>query len=86
MIMISNLKANAMNKVMYFMANCGYDAVKELIYNSFDKNMADHIFDKYMEIIKYSSRPFFELYFIVDSDCKKAILNYIENNYNIPEI
>ena len=80
--MADNASAKAMNKVMFFMANCGYDEVKKLCYKAFDNNLAEHIFNKYLEKCEYSGRPFFELYFDVDSDCKRKICNYITKNYH----
>ena len=80
--MADNASAKSMNKVMFFMANCGYDEVKKLCYKAFDKNLAEHIFNKYLEKCEYSGRPFFELYFDVDSDCKRKICNYITKNYH----
>lgn len=72
----------AMNKIMFFMANCGYNEVKHLLYNTFDIQIADHIFNKYKKAAQYSERPFFDVYFEVDSDCKKKICVYILNNFN----
>ena len=47
--MADNASAKAMNKIMFFMVNCGYDEVKTLCYKAFDNNLADHIFNKYLE-------------------------------------
>lgn len=80
--MTSNETINAMNKVMFFMVNCGYDDVKKLIYETFDSNLAGHIFAKYDDMRMYDNMAFFNLYFEVDSDCKRQILNYIAENYN----
>lgn len=80
--MADNASAKSMNKIMFFMANCGYDEVKKLCYTAFDNNLAAHIFNKYLEKCEYSGRPFFELYFDVDSDCKRKICNYITKNYH----
>lgn len=80
--MADNASAKAMNKIMFFMANCGYDEVKKLCHTAFDNNLAEHIFNKYLEKCEYSGRPFFDLYFDVDSDCKRKICNYITTNYH----
>lgn len=80
--MTNNASIKAMNKVMYYMVTCGYDDVKKLIYESFDSNLADHIFGKYQDMSMYNNMAFFDLYFEVDSDCRRQILNYIAENYN----
>ena len=80
--MTSNETINAMNKVMFFMVNCGYDDVKKLIYEAFDSNLASYIFAKYDDMRMYDNMAFFNLYFEVDSDWKRQILNYIAENYN----
>ena len=80
--MADNASAKAMNKVMFFMANCGYYEVKDLCYKAFDNNLADHIFGKYIEKLDYSRMAFFDLYFDLDSDCKRKICNYITKNYH----
>ena len=80
--MADNASAKAMNKSMFVMVNCGYDEVKKLCNKAFDNNLAEHIFNKYLEKCEYSGRPFFDLYFDVDSDCKRKICNYITKNYH----
>lgn len=70
----------AMNKAMYFFANCGWDDVKKLLFSVFDEDLAKHIFKKYSSMD--SQFPFFETYFEVDAECKREILSYIANNYN----
>ena len=74
----------AMNKIMFFMANCGYDDVKRLVYTAFedDEYLANQIFGKYEEMVSFTRMAFFELYFKVDKSCKKRILEYIDSNYN----
>ena len=51
--MADNASAKSMNKIMFFMANCGYDEVKKLCYTAFDNNLAEHIFNKYLEKCEY---------------------------------
>lgn len=82
--MTENTSLQSMNKVMFFMANCGYDDVKRLIYTAFedDEYLANHIFGKYEEMVSYTRMAFFELYFKIDNSCKKRILEYIDSNYN----
>lgn len=72
----------AMNKIMYFMTNCSYDDVQKLVYETFDGNLADHIFGKYQEMLEYTRMAFFNLYFELDSECKLKICEYIYNTYN----
>ena len=71
----------AMNKVMFYMVNCGYYEVRDLLYAVFDSHLADHIFGKYKEKVERSRMAFFDLYFEVDNDCKRKILTYINENY-----
>ena len=82
--MTENTSLQSMNKVMFFMANCGYDDVKRLVYNAFedDEYLANHIFGKYEEMVSFTRMAFFELYFKVDKSCKKRNLEYIDSNYN----
>lgn len=80
--MTSETSIKAMNKVMYYMVNFGYDDVKKLIYETFDSNLAEHIFNKYQDMRMYNNMAFFDLYFEVDNDCKRQILKYIAENYN----
>jgi hypothetical protein len=77
-----NTSINAMNKIMFFMVNCGYNDVKKLVFNVFDSHIANHILYKYDKKINYTNNAFFNLYFEVDSDCKKKICEYILNNYD----
>jgi hypothetical protein len=72
----------SMNKIMFFMANCGYTEVKKLVNDVFDSHIANHILYKYDKKINYTNNAFFNLYFEVDSDCKKKICEYILNNYD----
>lgn len=82
--MTENTSLQSMNKVMFFMANCGYDDVKRLIYTAFedDEYLANHIFGKYEEMVSHTRMAFFELYFKIDKSCRKRILEYIDSNYN----
>lgn len=80
MYVTSDVKA--MNKIMFFMVNCGYNDVRKLLYNTFDSYLADHIFSKYKEQIENTRMAFFNIYFEVDKECKKKICEYIANNYN----
>lgn len=80
--MHKDFSARMMNKIMFFMANCGYDDVEKLCFKAFDNNLAVHIFGKYLEKCEYSSKPFFDLYFDVDNDCKRKICDYIFNTYH----
>ena len=82
--MTENTSLQSMNKVMFFMANCGYDEVKRLIYTAFedDEYLANHIFGKYEEMVSYTRMAFFELYIKIDKSCRKRILQYIDSNYN----
>ena len=68
----------AMNKIMFFMVNCGSHEVKQLLYSVFDSNLACHIFDKYIDM----RLSFFNIYFEVDVNCRKKICEYILLNYN----
>lgn len=70
---------DAMNKALYFFADCGINDVKKILYNSFDEDLAEHILSKYNNC--YSEMPFLELYFQLDDNCKKEILLYIAHNY-----
>lgn len=83
--MVENTSLQSMNKVMFFMANCGYDDVKRLVYTAFedDEYLANHIFGKYEEMASFTRMAFFELYFKIDNSCKKRILEYIGSNYNV---
>ena len=82
--MVENTSLQSMNKVMFFMANCGYDDVKRLVYTAFedDEYLANYIFGKYEEMVSFTRMAFFELYFKIDNSCKKRILEYIDSNYN----
>lgn len=82
--MTENTSLQSMNKVMFFMANCGYDDVKRLVYTAFedDEYLANYIFGKYEEMVSFTRMAFFELYFKIDNSCKKRILEYIDSNYN----
>lgn len=82
--MTDNTSLQSMNKVMFFMANCGYDDVKRLVYTAFedDEYLANYIFGKYEEMVSFTRMAFFELYFKIDNSCKKRILEYIDSNYN----
>lgn len=82
--MTDNTSLQSMNKVMFFMANCGYDDVKRLVYTAFedDEYLANYIFGKYEEMVSFTRLAFFELYFKIDNSCKKRILEYIDSNYN----
>lgn len=82
--MTDNTSLQSMNKVMFFMANCGYDDVKRLVYTAFedDEYLANYIFGKYEEMVTFTRMAFFELYFKIDNSCKKRILEYIDSNYN----
>lgn len=77
----TSASVQGMNKIMFFMANCGYYEVKDLCNSTFDSNLADHIFRKYIDKLDYSRMAFFDLYFDLDSDCKRAICEYIDKNY-----
>lgn len=70
----------AMNKVLFFFANCGYNEVKRLLFEIFDEYLAEHIFEMYNN--SRSDMPFLSTFFEVDSECKKEILTYIAQNYN----
>lgn len=72
----------AMNKIMFFMVNCGSHEVKQLLYSVFDSNLACHIFDKYIDMRLYTNDAFFNIYFEVDVNCRKKICEYILLNYN----
>ena len=72
----------AMNKIMFFMVNCGYNEVHKLVYSVFDSNLADHIFKIYESELENTRFAFFNIYFRVDSDIKKKICTYIAQNYN----
>ena len=72
----------AMNKIMFFMVNCGYSDVHKLVYSVFDSNLANHIFGIYENELEYTRFAFFNMYFRVDSDIKKKICTYIAQNYN----
>lgn len=78
----NNSDIKAMNKIMFFVTNCYHDDVERLIYNSFDKNLANNIYNKYLELLEFSHLAFIELYFDVDSECKKKICQYILNHYD----
>ena len=80
----SNIESdvNAMNKIMFFMDNCGYNDVYKLVYSLFDSNLADHIFKIYESELDNTRLAFFNIYFHVDSDIKKKICTYIAQNYN----
>ena len=80
----SNIESDvkAMNKIMFFMDNCGYMDVYNLIYSVFDSNLADRIFKIYESELDNTRLAFFNIYFYVDSDCKKKICTYITQNYN----
>ena len=80
----SNIESDvkAMNKIMFFMVNCGYHDVHKLVYSVFDSNLANHIFKIYESELDNTRLAFFNIYFHVDSDCKKKICAYISQNYN----
>lgn len=80
----SNIESDvkAMNKIMFFMVNCGYNEVHKLVYSVFDSNLANHIFKIYESELDNTRLAFFNIYFHVDSDCKKKICTYIAQNYN----
>ena len=80
----SNIESDikAMNKIMFFMVNCGYNDVHKLVYSVFDSNLANHIFKIYESELDNTRLAFFNIYFHVDSDCKKKICTYIAQNYN----
>ena len=77
----TSTSVQAMNKIMFFMVNCGYYEAKDLIYEVFDGYLADHIFAKYRDKEDRSRMPFFDLYFEVDSDCKRKICEYIDQKF-----
>ena len=68
--------------IMFFMVNCGYNDVHKLVYSVFDSNLANHIFKIYENELDNTRLAFFNIYFHVDSDCKKKICTYIAQNYN----
>lgn len=74
------MTVKAMNKALYFFANCGYNEVKKLLFAIFDEYLAEHIFEKYNN--SRADMPFLETFFKVDGECKKEILTYIAQNYN----
>lgn len=75
-----NFTVKAMNKALYFFANCGYNEVKKLLFAIFDEYLAEHILDMYNNT--HSDMPFLTTFFNVDSECKREILMYIAQNYN----
>lgn len=77
----TSTSVQAMNKIMFFMGNCGYYEVKDILYEVFDGYLADHIFGKYQKKLEYSRMAFFDLYFEIDSDCKRKICEYIDKNF-----
>ena len=77
----TSTSVQAMNKIMFFMVNCGYYEVKDLCDAAFDSNLANHIFRKYLDKIEISRTAFFDIYFELDSDCKRKICEYIDKNY-----
>lgn len=77
----TSISTQAMNKIMFFMANCGFYEVKELLFSTFDDRLADHIFDKYLVKVEYTRMAFFDLYFEIDSDCKRKICEYIDQKF-----
>ena len=81
---VENIESvNAMNKIMHFMANCGYSDIKKLVFDVFDSAIANHILYKYDNQLKYTKNSFFNIYFEVDNDCKKKICEYILKYYSI---
>ena len=80
----SNIESDvkAMNKIMFYMVNCGYNDVHKLVYSVFDRNLANHIFEIYEYELNNTRFAFFNIYFRVDSDIKKKICTYIVQNYN----
>ena len=77
----TSTSVQGMNKIMFFMMNCGYYEVRDLLYDAFNSNLAEHIFNKYVEKLEYSGMAFFNLYFELDSDCKRNICEYIDKNF-----
>jgi hypothetical protein len=73
MYITSDVKA--MNKIMFFMMNCGYNEVRKLLYNTFDSYLADHIFSKYKEQIENTRMAFFNIYFEVDKNVRRRFAN-----------
>lgn len=77
----TSTSVQAMNKIMFFMVNCGYYEVRDLLYDTFDDRLAEHIFRKYLDRVERSRTAFFDLYFDLDSDCKRKICEYIDKNF-----
>jgi hypothetical protein len=77
----TSTSVQAMNKIMFFMANCGFYEVKDICYSVFDSKLADHIFDKYLVKVERTRMAFFDIYFELDSDCKRAICKYIDEKF-----
>ena len=77
----TSASVQGMNKIMFFMVNCGYYEVRDLLYDAFDDRLAEHIFRKYLDRVERSRTAFFDIYFDVDSDCKRAICKYIDEKF-----
>lgn len=86
--MHKDFSARMMNKIMFFMANAGWNEVETMVSKCFVGNLyevgteANHIWQKYVDLTETSRTPTTDLYFAVDRDCKRKICDYIFTTYH----
>lgn len=86
--MHKDFSARMMNKIMFFMANAGWNEVETMVSKCFVGDLyevgteANHIWQKYVDLTETSRTPTTDLYFAVDRDCKRKICDYIFTTYH----